>query len=79
MRERTITLNGASKTYAMTGWRIGYLAAPAEFVRAVTALKAMVNIQAPTVSQWAAVTALERSARRAWTRCGRSTTRAAAC
>jgi aminotransferase len=59
MRERTITLNGASKTYAMTGWRIGYLAAPAEFVHAVTALKAMVNIQAPTVSQWAAVTALE--------------------
>ena len=59
MRERTITLNSASKTYAMTGWRIGYLAAPAEFVRAVTALKAMVNIQAPTVSQWAAVTAFD--------------------
>jgi aminotransferase len=43
----------------MTGWRIGYLAAPAEFVRTVTALKAIVNIQAPTVSQWAAVTAFD--------------------
>jgi aminotransferase len=59
MRERTITLNGVSKTYAMTGWRIGYLAAPAPVVDAVAALKAMVNIQAPTVSQWAAVAALE--------------------
>lgn len=59
MRERTITLNGVSKTYAMTGWRIGYLAGPAPVVDAVAALKTMVNIQAPTVSQWAAVAALE--------------------
>ena len=59
MRERTITLNGASKSYAMTGWRIGYLAGPAPVVDAVAALKRMVNIQAPTVSQWAAVAALE--------------------
>ena len=59
MRERTITLNGASKTYAMTGWRIGYLAAPAEFIHTVTALKQMVNVQAPTVSQWAAAAALD--------------------
>lgn len=59
MRERTITLNGASKTYAMTGWRIGYLAGPAAVVDAVAALKTMVNLQAPTVSQWAAVAALE--------------------
>ena len=59
LRERTITLNGVSKTYAMTGWRIGYLAGPAEFVRTVAALKRMVNVQAPTVSQWAAVAALD--------------------
>ncbi len=59
MAERTITLNGVSKTYAMTGWRIGYLAAPASFIRAATALKEMVNVQAPTVSQWAAVAALD--------------------
>ncbi len=59
MRERTITLNGLSKTYAMTGWRIGYLAAPPELIRTATALKQMVNVQAPTVSQWAAVAALD--------------------
>ncbi len=59
MKERTITLNGVSKTYAMTGWRIGYLAAPAEFVRAATAIKEMINVQAPVVSQWAAVAALD--------------------
>ncbi len=58
MRERTITLNGVSKTYAMTGWRIGYLCAPAEFIQTATALKQMVNVQAPTVSQWAAVAAI---------------------
>lgn len=58
MRERTITLNGASKTYAMTGWRIGYLVGPPEFISTVAALKDMVNVQAPTVSQWAAVAAL---------------------
>jgi aminotransferase len=54
MRERTVTLNSVSKTYAMTGWRIGYLAGPAAVVDAVAALKVMVNLQAPTVSQWAA-------------------------
>lgn len=59
MRERTITLGGFSKAYAMTGWRVGYITAPAEFIGAVAGLKAMVNIQAPTVSQWAAVAALE--------------------
>jgi aminotransferase len=59
MKERTITLNGVSKTYAMTGWRIGYLAAPAAFVRAATAIKEMINVQAPIVSQWAAIAALD--------------------
>ena len=58
MRERTITLNGVSKTYAMTGWRIGYLVGPPEFISTAAALKDMVNVQAPTVSQWAAVAAL---------------------
>jgi aminotransferase len=57
MWERTITLNSISKTYAMTGWRIGYLAGPAAIVDAVAALKTMVNFQAPTVSQWAAIAA----------------------
>jgi aminotransferase len=59
MRERTITLNGVSKSYAMTGWRIGYLVGPSEFIETVAAIKDMVNVQAPTVSQWAAVEALD--------------------
>ena len=59
MRERTITLNGLSKSYAMTGWRIGYLVGPPEFIATVAAIKDMVNVQAPTVSQWAAVEALD--------------------
>jgi len=59
MRERTITLNGMSKAYAMTGWRIGYLAAPADFIQTVARLKRIVNVQAPTVSQWASVAALD--------------------
>jgi aminotransferase len=58
MRERTVTINGFSKTYAMTGWRIGYLSAPAGFIRALEALKHTVSICAPAVSQAAALAAL---------------------
>jgi aminotransferase len=58
MRERTVTINGFSKTYAMTGWRIGYLAAPAGFIRALEALKHTVSICAPAVSQAGALAAL---------------------
>ncbi len=59
MRGRTITLNGFSKTYAMTGWRLGYLVAPPELTKAIRALKETVSICAPAVSQWAGVAALE--------------------
>lgn len=59
MRERTITLNGFSKTYAMTGWRLGYVVAPPHLTRAIRALKQLVSIAAPAVSQWAGVAALE--------------------
>jgi aminotransferase len=59
MAERTITLSGLSKAYAMTGWRVGYLAAPADFIDAVTGLKAIVNVHAPAISQWAGVAALD--------------------
>lgn len=58
MQKRTVTINGFSKTYAMTGWRIGYLAAPAGFIRALEALKHTVSICAPAVSQAAALAAL---------------------
>lgn len=58
MKERTITLNGFSKTYAMTGWRIGYLAAPADFVEKVTETRHTLSINSCTVSQHAALAAL---------------------
>lgn len=58
MWERTVTINGFSKAYAMTGWRIGYLAAPPEFIRALEAPKHSVSICATAVSQAAALAAL---------------------
>lgn len=58
MRERTITLNGFSKSYAMTGWRLGYIAAPPALTRAIRALKETVSISTPAISQWAGVAAL---------------------
>jgi aminotransferase len=58
MAERTFTLNGFSKTYAMTGWRVGYLAAPVDFIQATTRFKEITNLTAPTISQWAATAAL---------------------
>ncbi len=61
MRERTITLNGFSKTYAMTGWRLGYAVAPATLTQAIRALKQSISITAPAISQWAGVAALNGS------------------
>jgi len=58
MRERTITLNGFSKTYSMTGWRIGYLAAPRELVQMLTEPRHTLSINACTISQHAALAAL---------------------
>ncbi|MBM3525401.1 MAG: aminotransferase class I/II-fold pyridoxal phosphate-dependent enzyme, partial [Alphaproteobacteria bacterium] len=58
MKERTITLNGFSKTYSMTGWRIGYVAAPREVVRKLIEPRHTLSINASTPSQWAALAAL---------------------
>lgn len=58
MKERTITLNGFSKTFAMTGWRVGYLAAPSDFVTKVTEMRHTLSINTCTVSQHAALAAL---------------------
>lgn len=58
MKERTITLNGFSKTYAMTGWRVGYLAAPADFVARITEPRHTLSINTCTISQHAALAAL---------------------
>ena len=58
LRERTITSNGLSKAYAMTGWRVGYLAAPSEIVEKVTGLNGYILVCPSSVSQRAAYAAL---------------------
>lgn len=58
MAERTITLNGFSKTYAMTGFRVGYVAAPKDIIAAMIALKAHTSGPAATISQIAALAAI---------------------
>ena len=58
-RERTVTLSGFSKSYAMTGFRVGYLVGPPEFIDAVAALKATTSGACPVFSQRAALAALE--------------------
>ncbi len=56
--ERTLTVNGVSKAYAMTGWRIGYAAGPTPLIKAMTAIQSQSTSNACSVSQWAAVEAL---------------------
>ncbi len=59
MRERTIVLQGFSKAYAMTGWRVGYMVGPEMLVAEMRKLHQYLIMSAPTVSQWAALKALE--------------------
>ena len=59
MRERTITLSGFSKDYAMTGWRIGYAAGPAPILAAMRKIHQYTIMSAPTTAQVAALEALE--------------------
>jgi aminotransferase len=59
MRERTILLGGFSKDYAMTGWRIGYAAGPKELINGLLRVHQYMVMSAPTMSQMAALEALE--------------------
>ncbi len=58
MKEHTIIINGMSKTYAMTGWRIGYLAAPTEIAKAISSMQSHTTSNACSISQYASTTAL---------------------
>ena len=58
LRERTVTANGVSKAYAMTGWRVGYAAAPAAMIQQMTKLQSLVTSGASSVGQAAAIAAL---------------------
>lgn len=58
MAERTVVINGFSKSYAMTGWRLGYAVGPAEIIQQMLKVHQYVIMCAPTTSQYAAVEAL---------------------
>ena len=60
MKERTIIINGFSKAYAMTGWRLGYACAPVEIIEQMTKIHQYAIMCAPTTSQYAAVEALRK-------------------
>ncbi|MBI5598757.1 MAG: pyridoxal phosphate-dependent aminotransferase [Deltaproteobacteria bacterium] len=57
-RKNSIVLNGVSKAYAMTGWRIGYAAGPRELIKAMTNIQSQSTSNPASISQWAAVEAL---------------------
>jgi aspartate aminotransferase len=57
--ERTLTVNGVSKTYCMTGWRIGYAGGPEPLIKAMAMIQSQSTSNATAVAQWAALEALE--------------------
>jgi aspartate aminotransferase len=59
MAQRTITINGFSKAYAMTGWRLGYAVAPVEIIRQMSKVQQHSVSQATTFAMWGAVAALK--------------------
>ena len=58
LKDRTLTMNGVSKAYAMTGWRIGYAAGPQALIKAMDTIQGQQTSGACSISQWAAVEAL---------------------
>ena len=61
MKERTITLNGFSKCYSMTGWRLGYAAAPVEFIKGLVRVHQYINTCASSFVQDAGIVALKKA------------------
>ena len=59
MKDLTITVNGVSKTYAMTGWRVGYLAAPKDIAKAIDSFQSHATSNASSISQYATIEALK--------------------
>ncbi|MBD5384442.1 MAG: aminotransferase class I/II-fold pyridoxal phosphate-dependent enzyme, partial [Ruminococcaceae bacterium] len=60
MRERTLVISGFSKAYAMTGWRLGYVAGPQPIIKQMLKLHQYCIMSSPTVSQYAAIAAMEK-------------------
>lgn len=61
LKEKTIIINGVSKTYAMTGWRIGWLAAPKDIAKAIDSFQSHATSNPSSISQYAAIAALDGS------------------
>jgi aspartate aminotransferase len=59
LKERTLTMNGVSKAYSMTGWRIGYGGGPEPLIKAIATLQSQSTSNPCSISQWASVEALE--------------------
>lgn len=59
LKARTLVVNGVSKAYAMTGWRLGYGAGPEALIRAMAVIQSQSTSNPSTISQWAALAALE--------------------
>lgn len=58
VRQRTVVVRSLSKTYAMTGWRVGFAAGPQALIEAMTTIQGLTVVAASTISQWAALAAL---------------------
>src|ERR1700753_3647049 len=58
LRDRTLTVNGVSKAYAMTGWRIGYAGGPKQLIKAIGTIQSQSTSNPASISQWAAIEAL---------------------
>jgi aspartate aminotransferase len=56
--ERTLTVNGVSKAYSMTGWRIGYAGGPADLIKAMAKVQSQSTSNPNSIAQWAAVEAI---------------------
>ncbi len=59
LKDRTLTLNGVSKAYSMTGWRIGYAGGPEPLIKAIATLQSQSTSNPSSISQWAALEALQ--------------------
>lgn len=66
MRERTVVLNGFSKAFSMTGWRLGYAAAPSPIIAAMTKINQLTMLSAPTPAQYAGIAALRQGFETDW-------------
>jgi len=61
IKEITLTVNGVSKSYSMTGWRVGYAAGPIDIIKGLSKLQTQINTHATSIAQWASIEALDNS------------------